>query len=55
LFTLFYSERDFGTGIGLAYCDMIMRKYKGSIECNSEYGEYSEFVLSFPKVRVIKQ
>jgi signal transduction histidine kinase len=37
-------------GIGLAFCKMIMHSYKGSISCSSLEGEYTEFVLKFPRI-----
>lgn len=43
------SDKNTGTGIGLAFCKMVMQSYGGDIVCNSEKGKYTEFVLSFPK------
>ena len=43
-----------GTGLGLAFCKMVMESYGGNITCNSELGKYTEFVLSFPKINHIK-
>lgn len=43
-----------GTGLGLAFCKMVMDYYKGSITCHSKEGEYTEFVLTFPKLQPIK-
>lgn len=41
-----------GTGLGLSFCKMVMEDcYGGSITCNSEEGKYTEFVLSFPKIK----
>lgn len=40
-----------GTGLGLAFCKMMMESYGGSITCNSELGKYTEFVLSFPEAK----
>ncbi len=37
-----------GTGLGLAYCDRVMRAFGGSISCASAAGEYTEFTLRFP-------
>lgn len=48
IFNLFFSNTYHGTGIGLAYCKMVMESYKGSIECKSVEGEFTEFVLTFP-------
>ncbi|CAJ0808318.1 CAI-1 autoinducer sensor kinase/phosphatase CqsS [Ralstonia psammae] len=39
-----------GTGLGLAYCRRTMRALGGEIRCHSAYGEYTEFILSFPSV-----
>lgn len=39
-----------GTGLGLAFCKMVMDYYGGVITCTSEEGKYTEFILSFPKV-----
>jgi two-component system, OmpR family, aerobic respiration control sensor histidine kinase ArcB len=39
-----------GTGLGLSFCKMVMQSYKGDIMCRSKKGEYTEFVLSFPKL-----
>jgi two-component system CAI-1 autoinducer sensor kinase/phosphatase CqsS len=38
-----------GTGIGLAFCRDVMSSFGGTIECDSVYGEFSEFVLTFPR------
>jgi PAS domain S-box-containing protein len=41
-----------GTGLGLAFCKSVMvDAYGGNITCNSEEGKYTEFVLSFPKIK----
>lgn len=37
-----------GTGLGLAFCKMVMQEYKGNITCRSKEGEFTEFVLTFP-------
>ncbi len=50
IFDQFYSKTLFGTGIGLTYCKMVMDSFNGSITCKSTEGEYTEFILSFPKV-----
>ena len=49
IFDLFYTESTSGTGVGLAFCTMIMKGLHGKIEVKSELGVYTEFVLSFPK------
>lgn len=39
-----------GTGLGLAYCQRVMKAFGGSITCESVVGEYTEFALNFPPV-----
>lgn len=48
IFDRFYSSREHGTGIGLAYCKRVMELFGGKILCRSQYGEYTEFQLYFP-------
>jgi|GEM_PF-5756490 len=43
-------ESEIGIGLGLAFCKMIMQSYSGDIICNSKQGEYTEFVLKFPRI-----
>ena len=38
------------TGIGLAFCRMVMEEMGGSIECDSVRGKYTEVTLTFPPV-----
>lgn len=39
-----------GAGIGLAFCEMVMRSFGGDITCRSRYGQFTEFVMFFPMV-----
>ncbi|CAL7960525.1 hypothetical protein GAMM_160099 [Gammaproteobacteria bacterium] len=50
IFGLFESQMidQGGTGVGLAYCKLIMQSYGGDIVCESVEGDYTEFVLEFP-------
>lgn len=50
LFHQFDSHSKEGSGLGLAFCKMVMRSYGGDITCDSKEGEYTEFTLVFPKV-----
>lgn len=52
MFKLFESQSasQGGTGVGLAFCKLIMQSYSGDIVCDSVEGEFTEFVLSFPAV-----
>jgi signal transduction histidine kinase len=43
------SRKKEGTGLGLPFCKRAMDSFGGKIECNSKLGEYTEFVLSFPR------
>lgn len=48
LFKPFYTQQKTGTGIGLAFCNLVMRSIGGGITCKSEVGKYTEFILQFP-------
>jgi CheY-like chemotaxis protein len=39
-----------GTGLGLAYCQRVMKAFGGSIRCASVLGESTEFAMQFPPV-----
>jgi CheY-like chemotaxis protein len=39
-----------GTGLGLAYCQRVMRGFGGQIGCESVEGEYAQFTLRFPPI-----
>jgi two-component system CAI-1 autoinducer sensor kinase/phosphatase CqsS len=39
-----------GTGLGLAYCQRVMRAFGGEISCQSAQGEYTQFTMRFPPV-----
>lgn len=49
LFEKFYTTTYHGTGLGLAFCKMVMTGFGGSISCTSEYGEFTQFEMVFPK------
>ena len=50
IFDQFYSKRKHGTGVGLSFCKLAMKKFGGNIACTSESGEYAQFMLGFPKI-----
>jgi len=50
IFNKFYSQTEGGVGIGLSFCKMAMEWMGGDITCQSVEGEYTEFILHFPKL-----
>lgn len=50
VFQRFFSTREGGrgSGIGLSYCKMVMEAIRGSISCDSQFGQYTRFSLGFP-------
>jgi signal transduction histidine kinase len=48
VFDRFYTQTPHGTGIGLAFCQDVLKRFGGSIVCDSVEGEYTIFTLSFP-------
>ncbi|MGF1719366.1 hybrid sensor histidine kinase/response regulator [Vibrio kyushuensis] len=52
IFNDFYTFGKNGSyGLGLPFCRRVMRSFGGDIECNSEVGEWTEFILRFPKYK----
>lgn len=45
------TDSDCGTGLGLAFCKMVMQSYGGDITCDSKKGVYTAFTLAFPKIK----
>lgn len=43
-----------GSGLGLAIANDIVKEYNGQIKVDSKIGEYTEFIVSFPKSRIEK-
>ncbi|WP_051882814.1 sensor histidine kinase [Salinisphaera hydrothermalis] len=52
IFERFYSgmPRGQGTGIGLAFVRLVIDSFGGHIRCDSVWGEYTEFTMSFPEI-----
>ncbi|MFT4059754.1 MAG: HAMP domain-containing sensor histidine kinase [Legionella sp.] len=50
IFEPFYSERKGGTGIGLAYCRLLMKAAGGAISCQGKVGQFTHFIIQFPKI-----
>ncbi|GMQ48932.1 hybrid sensor histidine kinase/response regulator [Vibrio sp. 10N] len=52
IFEDFYTTGKNGTfGLGLSFCKKVMKSFGGTIECRSEFGEWTEFELKFPDTR----
>ncbi len=47
----FTADTHHGTGVGLAFCKLVMEAIDGSIQCESEQNRYTRFILNFPKVK----
>ena len=54
IFDPFYTSREDGTGLGLALCRKIVDAHHGSIEVDSEPGEGTVFLLTFPRARGVE-
>lgn len=52
MFESFFTTKEGGTGAGLAYCKRTIDSFNGTIECESILGEYCEFKISLPKLKV---
>lgn len=50
IFDRFFTQSEFGAGIGLTYCKMVMESLEGAIHCESKEGEYTLFRLEFPVI-----
>ncbi|WP_232223213.1 sensor histidine kinase [Candidatus Odyssella acanthamoebae] len=48
IFDQFSARTVHGTGVGLAFCKMVMTKLGGDITCASVEGEFTRFTLTFP-------
>lgn len=52
IFDSFFTTKEGGTGAGLAYCKRTVESFNGKIECESILGEYCEFRIYFPEVKL---
>lgn len=48
LFKKFFTNTHNGTGLGLAFCKLVLEKLGGDISCETQEGEYTQFALIFP-------
>lgn len=50
--SFFTSGKEGGAGLGLAFSKRAMKALKGDIYCESVYGQYTAFRLSFPEYAI---
>jgi two-component system CAI-1 autoinducer sensor kinase/phosphatase CqsS len=48
IFDPFFTTQSRGTGLGLHFCKLVMRRFGGDIVCDSQPGVFTEFILSIP-------
>ncbi|MCC2647096.1 MAG: sensor histidine kinase [Rickettsiaceae bacterium] len=53
IFDRFYSNTEHGTGIGLAFCRLVINSVGGIIDCESVEGEYTLFTIKLPVINKI--
>ena len=53
IFDDFYSHRSTkeSNGMGLPFCRRTVQGFGGSVECFSEEGEFTEVVMTFPRLK----
>ena len=49
IFEPFYTSDNESSGLGLHFCQLVMKAYGGKIECYAQEGQHTEFLLFFPK------
>jgi two-component system sensor histidine kinase PhcS len=54
VFEPFFTRRDVGSGmgLGLSICHQICRTHDATLEVQSEYGFWTEFLICFPPVHL---
>ncbi|WP_394144720.1 hybrid sensor histidine kinase/response regulator [Vibrio atypicus] len=56
IFDDFFSHnKSGGSGLGLGYCQRVMKSFGGSIRCQSQLDSYTEFTLVFPVSNITAQ
>ena len=48
IFEPFYSTKERGTGLGLAFTQQVVEEHGGTIQCDSALGRGTAFTLRFP-------
>jgi two-component system CAI-1 autoinducer sensor kinase/phosphatase CqsS len=51
VFHRFFTQRNGITLPGLGFCRLAILQADGDVTCNSALGEYTEFVITFPKIK----
>jgi signal transduction histidine kinase len=51
IFDRFYSDKEHGTGIGLAFCRSTINQFGGEITCESTLGSYTTFTITLPSLQ----
>jgi two-component system, NtrC family, sensor kinase len=51
IFEPFYSTKERGTGLGLAFTQQVVEEHGGTIRCESAVGQGTAFTLRFPAAR----
>lgn len=46
-----FSRRRYGRGVGLYFCKSALDKYGAKIKCESQFGEFTDFLIQFDKVK----
>jgi two-component system, CAI-1 autoinducer sensor kinase/phosphatase CqsS len=55
IFDTYYStKQSAGTGVGLAFCQKVIKAFGGQIHCESVVGEYTKFTLNLPAKKSLK-
>ncbi len=50
IFEPYYTKEKGGTGLGLAFCKIVVSGMRGTITCKSELGQFTEFAITLPVV-----
>ena len=50
IFDRFFSKTPGGAGLGLAFCNRVIRSFGGSLSCQSEFGEYTRMIITLPNI-----
>ncbi len=54
IFDKFYTKKEHGTGIGLAFCQSVIKGFGGDITCTSQQGEHTTFTIYLPVLNEVR-